>query len=323
MLPQLEPRSHGYIARRYTYFNSDPYFSQLGSDKSGIAQSLLGLWVTFLFLNLLIPILSITRGKQVLKWLSKATAVSNPRLYRAIVFTIILFNIIYILSAMIFHFQAYPTATKYYISTSRELCTVPSTSTSYNYILGILITKAIILPVALLTELAVVICRVIKDLDSPPWIKQCTQIVVIWQLLVFVHITAGHISVPFLVLVFISPATVLLTSAGMLLLIIFNFTVFPIPKQCNFKLLLQSCLLTAETLLIVALYALHSSLTTRLLRIWTQYEWDQRLYHDPDSYHHHIYFHMDAQKRISWKTAQFETKENKEMSSEEWRKPFH
>ena len=255
MSPQLEPGYYGYIARRYTYYNSDPYFSQLVSNKYRITQSLLGLWGTFLFLNLLIPILSITRGKQAFQWLTKATAVSNPRLYRVIVFTIILFNIIYILSVVILHFQGYPTATNCHISTSREHCTVPPTSTSYNYILGILITKVIILPVVLLTELTVLVYRVIKDSDSPPQIKQCTQIIVIWQLLVFVHITAGLISIPFLVLAFISPATVLLSSAGIflvLLLMIFILTVFPIPKQCNFKVLLQSCLSTAETLLIVA-----------------------------------------------------------------------
>ena len=63
-------------------------------------------------------------------------------------------------------------------------------------------------------------------------------------------------SIPFLVLMFISPATVLFSSVGIFLaflLLTFIVIMLPIPKQCNFKVLLQSCLSTAETLLIVAL----------------------------------------------------------------------
>lgn len=253
---QLEPRYHGYIARRYTYYNSDPYFSRLVSSKIAIAKSLLGLWGTFLFLNLLIPLLSITRRKQVIQWLTKATAASNPRLYRAIVLVLFLFNIIYILSVVVLHsVNGYPTATNCHISWSRERCRVPPTSTSYKHIFAILITKAITLPIALLIELAVAVYSVIKDSYLRPRIKQCIQIMVTWQLLIFVHITMGLISIPFLVLAFISPATVLLSTAGIvlvLLLIIFIFTFSPIPKRCNFTVLLQSCLSMVEILLIVA-----------------------------------------------------------------------
>ena len=234
-MPQLEPRYHGYIARRYTYYNSDSYFSQLVPSRQSITTSLLGLWGTFLFLNLLIPFLSITRGKQAFQWLSKATATSNPRLYRAIVVTIILFNTIYVLSAMIFHLvHGYPTAINCYITTARERCKVLPTSTSYRYVLGATITKVIILPVALLIELAVVVYRVTMDSDSlSPKIKHCTQVIVVWQLLVFAHVTVGLISIPLLVLVFISPASVLLTSVGIFLvplLIMFILTMVPIPK---------------------------------------------------------------------------------------------
>ena len=258
MSPQFEPTGYqGYIARMYTYYNSDPYFSQLTSSKYGITQILLGLWGTFLFLNLLIPILSMTRGKQIFEWFTKATAASNPRLCRATVFIIIFFNTVFILSASVLHFNAgYPTTTNCYISPAREHCKVPATSTSYDYILAILITKAIVLPIALLTELAVAIYRVIKDLNSLPRIKRYMQILVVWQLLIFVQITVGLMSIPFLVLMFISPATVLLLSVGIFLvflLLTFIVIMLPIPKQCNFKVLVQSCLSTAETLLIVAL----------------------------------------------------------------------
>ena len=158
---------------------------------------------------------------------------------------------------MILHsVHGYPTAINCYIATAREHCKVPPISTSYHYVLGAMITKVIILPIALLIELAVVVYRVTMDSDSlSPRIKHCTQVIVVWQLLVFAHVTVGLISIPLLVLAFISPASVLLTSVRIFLvplLIMFILTMVPIPKRCNFKVLLQSCLLTVETLLIVA-----------------------------------------------------------------------
>ena len=93
---QQNSRLKGYIAKWYTYFNSDSHFSKLYKDCCHITNNLLGLWITFTFLNVLIPIVSITRGKVIIfQTINKVTTLSKPRLHRVTVIIVILFNIIY------------------------------------------------------------------------------------------------------------------------------------------------------------------------------------------------------------------------------------
>ena len=156
--PNSDPKYQGYVARWYTYFNHDSSFSKLDVDKNHITNTLLSLWVTFIILNLFIPIFFITRGKQVFQRLTKVIEASNRRVYRAVVLTIILFNVIYTLSMVIVHFQGHPNVLNcLYSKLNAKPCNIPQTATSFDYIVGILITKAVILPTALLIDLIVAV----------------------------------------------------------------------------------------------------------------------------------------------------------------------
>ena len=149
--PNSDPQYQGYVARWYTYYNHDPYFSKFTVKKAHITGILFELSVTFTFLNLFIPIFFITKGKQIVQRLIKITEESNQRVYRAMVFTVVLFNVIYIVSTVTLHIQGYPKV----LNCLRSTCVIPQTATSFNYVVGLFITKAVILPNALLIELMV------------------------------------------------------------------------------------------------------------------------------------------------------------------------
>ena len=89
--------------------------------------------------------------------------------------------------------------------------------------------------------------------------KLFIKVIVIWQLLIFVQITVGLIGLPLLVLMFISPACVLLITGGIILLfmlLIFILMTIPFPTSCKYqpRRIMQSFLYTAETILIAALF---------------------------------------------------------------------
>ena len=214
----------------------------------------MGLWILFSFLNVLIPILSITRGKWML---TKITAASNQRINGAAILTIILFNAVYIPTTATLHIRGrYPNVLNCVLSTNTHPCKVPPTATSYSYVLGIVITKTVILPIALLTELMVGLAIAFSG-KRPMTNKLSVSLLkafIVWQLLVFVQIAVGLISIPLLVLTFISPANVIL-SIGVILLcsimIIFIVATIPLPKSYKSPSL-HSCISIIETLFITA-----------------------------------------------------------------------
>ena len=261
-------RFKGYIAKWYTYFNSDSYFPKLSINKNTITNNLLGLWITFAILNVFIPVISITRGKVIIfKSLEKVNALSKSRLHRATVATIILLNIIYTVLTIGLIIRGYPNVLDCYLKTAKHFCNIPQTASNYNYVLGILITKAVVLPVAFTIEFAAAmdITRetMIKDMTRPflyNCLRQFVQVFVTWQLLVFAQITVGLISIPILVLTFISPVHVILLSGGIVLIIallVYILSNIPLPMKCTpklrFHLYLRSFFATAEILIVVFL----------------------------------------------------------------------
>ena len=163
---------------------------------------------------------------------------------------------IYIVAMTACHINGYPTILSCYLNTAIHPCSTPTTETSYYYILGILITKAVILPVALMVEFVAAV-YIAKESTTTRF-TLVVQTFVIWQLLVFVQITVGLLSIPFLVLMFISPAFVLL-QIGLLLVILvfigFILTAIPLPnrRKCKLERCIQTLLSTAETVVIAAL----------------------------------------------------------------------
>ena len=149
--------------------------------------------------------------------------------------TITLFNVIYTVSTVILHFHGHPNVLKCLQSTDSEVvpCNIPRTATSFNYVVGLLITKAVILPIALLIELVVAVYVARGSCNGTSRFMVLVQTFVIWQLFAFIQITVGLISIPWLVLTFISPVCALISSVGIILiciLIIFILTTMPIPK---------------------------------------------------------------------------------------------
>lgn len=220
---KADSRFRGYIAKLYTYFNSDSYFSKLNIDVNVISHTLISLWVTFCLLNILTPVFSITRGRKLFQWITKITATLNPRVCKAIIGVLTLFNFLWLLMLLMLHISGYPNLLHCFLSTTVTLhrCSIPPTSTSYNFILGILITKAIILPTALLIELAAAI-RIAKG-TLPLHVSHTAYSVfvlrafIVWQLLIFIQIAVGLISIPLFVLTLVSPAGTVLCSGGIIM----------------------------------------------------------------------------------------------------------
>ena len=261
MSPNSDPRYHGYVARWYTYFNHDSYFSKLAVDNIHVANTLLSLWVTFTFLNLFIPIFFITRGKQIFQRLTRIFEASNQRVYRAVVLTIILFNVMYTLLMVILHFQGHPNVLSC-LHLKLDTCNIPQTATSFDYVAGILITKAVTLSIALLIELlaAMYIAKGSFKITCSRALQftYIMQVFMIWQLFVFVQITVGLISIPWLMLMLISPVYTLLVSGGIVLvgiLISFILINIPIPRfqrtQCKEFLLSMTGFMAAVEMLIM------------------------------------------------------------------------
>ena len=190
--------------------------------------------------------------------LKMMTTATESRLRRATILVVILFNILYIIVMTAGHITGYPTVLSRYLNTAIHPYTVPTTETSYYYILGILITKVVILPVALMVEFVAAV-YIAKEFTTTRF-TLVVQTFVIWQLLVFVQITVGLLSIPFLVLMFISPAFVLLQVGILLvlfLIIVFILTTIPLPnrRKCKLERCFQTLSVTIETVVIAALVA--------------------------------------------------------------------
>ena len=224
-----------------------------------MTQTLLSIWMTFIFLNLLIPILSITRGRKIVQTVREIT---TSRAYNATVIVIAIFNSAYLMSMLIVHAKGLPTILNCYMSP--QACNIPRTLTSYTYILGIFITKAVILSVAIVIELAAAfsIAKSTNTADGRPTkccvIKFVAKTLVIWHLFVFIQITVGLLSIPFIIFLFVSPTRVVLLGGLILLLCItvaYIIVTVPLPRRCKIRLngLTSSMCIAAETFVIVAL----------------------------------------------------------------------
>ena len=97
------------------------------------------------------------KGKEDIPSAIKVIMTSNARAYRATVIVIILWNILYAIMMMKFHISGYPNVLNCYLNSGYHSCLIPSTVTSYKYVIGILISKSVVLPVALVTEFVVAI----------------------------------------------------------------------------------------------------------------------------------------------------------------------
>ena len=168
-----------------------------------------------------------------------------------------LFNFLWLLLELVLCIGGHPSLLKCFLRKKFHHCSIPPTSTSNSYIKGILITKAIILPIAFLTELAAA-ARVAKG-ALPLHVLHTKmkaygifilRVFTIWQLLVFIQITIGLFSIPLFVLTLVSPGGTMLSSGGLVLvflLLIFIFVSIPTPNKLKNKVHLRCCLSIAFT----------------------------------------------------------------------------
>lgn len=234
--PDSDPGYQGYVARQYTYYNHDSYYSKVVYHKSHLTSTLLSICLTFAIVNVLIPILSITRGKQTFQVLTNIAVTSKPRVYKATALVAILVNITYSLITLILHIQGQPNVIECHLSTADNPCSIPPTETAYDYVIGILITKVVAIPVAIIIELAVAVYIAKSSWQmsktKPKRFTCIVQTFVIWQLFIFVQITVGLVSVPLIVMTFISPARVILLGGiafMVCMVLIFIFATIPFP----------------------------------------------------------------------------------------------
>ena len=261
--PNSDPRYQGYIAKSYTYFYHDPYFSNLLHHNYYIIAITVSILITFICLNLSIPILSITRGKTVYERLTKMGVISNSRMHKATLLVIIIVNIMYFILTLTTNIKRYPTILRCYPRTESHSCGIPQTTTTYDLIIGTVITKVVILPVALMIEVVVAIHIAKGSLakNRRQRVARFTlvkQTFIIWQLLVFIQMTGGLVIIPLLLLTLVSPAHTLLFVGVILLsfmMLIFILTTIPLPTLCKFqlKVFLLSILIVVETLFVAIL----------------------------------------------------------------------
>ena len=195
----------------------------------------------------------------------------NSHIYRATTITISIFNFLYTIGTLhlfLVHpntaFSRRPNILDCYIATNRHTCNIPRNAIFYNVSRNILLTKATAFPTALLAELITAVYIVkkgisIQQLPHTKAKKVCSFILqgfILWQMFTFVQIMVGLVSIPFLILLLISPAqTILLAGAATIIaILITGFIVsIPLPKSHRFnpKCCVKSCFYYVEILLII------------------------------------------------------------------------
>ena len=240
----------GYVAKSYTYFSTDSYSNNLSRNRWKIRLTEQLLWATFIVINLLIPILFISKGKQL------ATCdIKHNFPYRAAAIIITTFNFLYSLVTLGTLFsptkKGYPSVLDCFIAENRHRCIIPKEAIFYDVSIGILVTKVTILPVAVLIELIVAIYYVTKRRVSSTCRSEflgvqktksvgcfIMRVFALWQILIFIQIMIGSVSIPFLILMLISPAQSILISVELIAFIISIsgcLLGIPLPSSCNFN----------------------------------------------------------------------------------------
>ena len=264
----------GYIAKSYTYFSTDSYSNKLSRNRWKILLTEGLLWATFAAINLLIPILFISRGKQFVNW-----DIKHNFPYRAGATMITIFNFLYTLVTFCTLLQhntpGYPNVLDCFITANRHRCSIPRKAIFYEVSIGILITKVIILPAALLVELITVVYvtkRVSRSELLPYTSVQrtnttCsffTKVFMLWQVLIFTQIMVGSASIPFLIFLLVSPIQSILLAVELIALIVSIagcLLGIPLPTRCKFNAhsCVKSYFLYVQTLLIMVVIFLTSS----------------------------------------------------------------
>ena len=193
-----------------------------------------------MLLNLLIPVAFIKRGGQLHQFLVTSR---NKNTLRLILLAMSIVNTIYFILMIDSHVknQLQP---HIFISNcyTRNYSDTNSEAIFCHCILGMLITKVIILPAVILIEFITAIIIYATRMNIPHSGCSCAtlgQVLALWQLFIFVQIILGLISIPLLIMILISPAQSMLIAGAMcipILLLAFILMSIPCTKSCKHTL---------------------------------------------------------------------------------------
>ena len=179
----------GYIARYYGYYDAEGY----GTEEAGstIRKLLLAI---FILLNLFVIYTTITHGKQ---WYCRFCDImkecSTSKVYSAVGISMATFNFLYLTSIVVMD-TIYSISPSHCMDEHTGSCSAIYTSTIHKDEFTARIVKGVVIFIAIITELLVAIQ--ISRKAVLPMAKKCFQIVVIWNMFIFVQIWVGLLFLP-------------------------------------------------------------------------------------------------------------------------------
>ena len=193
----------GYIARWYSYYNAESYETE--DSRSTIRKVLL---TTFILLNLSVLYITITHGE---KWYCRLCDIlmecSISNLSSAVGVSMAIFNFAYLTSSVVLYtgYFIYPSRTNQCIDGDSDDCSPPHTP-SYKDEVTTFIVKGVVIFIAIITELLVAILisrKAIMPMGDRR--SKCFQIILLWNMFVFVQIWVGLALLPACILLIIAP----------------------------------------------------------------------------------------------------------------------
>ena len=194
--------------------------------------------MSFVFLNILIPVAFIKRGGRIYQFIVMSR---NKNILQLVFFAMSIVSAVYFIVMIASHVKHHLKSHFIWKCYTRNYSDTALPATFCHGILGMLITKVIILPAVLLTELIIAI-HATGALKAPHSKHICTtlgKVLALWQLFIFVQVTLGLINIPLLIIILISPAQSILIAGALctpFLLIAYVLVLTPCTKSCKYTL---------------------------------------------------------------------------------------
>jgi len=194
----------GYISRWYSYYHAESY--ETDGSRSNVPKVLLTI---FILLNLFVLHTSITHGE---KWYCRFCDIikecSTSRVYSAVGISMATSNFLYMTSMVVLDtvYSTSPSHCRDEHTGTLDNCSAIYTSPTYKDEVTARIVKGVVIFIAIIIELLVAI-RISKKAILPMANRcsQCFQIIVLWNMFVFVQIWVGLVLLPACIFLIIAP----------------------------------------------------------------------------------------------------------------------
>lgn len=228
-------RDRGYISSWYNYWTSE----RAGFESTHAQDIRILLTLLYIFLNIFILLVFVVAGNYCQKKITDLSSKQSSHTYMTAVIGITLFNILYVLSvvyALIFNYPKVWATMKG--SQSSHNPPIPTGTRLYKDEEITLILKYITLPVTVIIELFLAMKIHHSSFLLPPSlaVKLCCccchccserlkyktfQIMIWWNVMVFIQLLVGHVALPVLILLTIAPAVTISMMGVAILLYIY------------------------------------------------------------------------------------------------------